>query len=469
MVAWLETFFKVKENNSTVKREIYAGLLTFLATSYILAVNPAILENAYMDRGGVLCATAIAAFIGTACMAFLANYPLLLAPGMGINAFFAFTIVQTLGFSWQFALFVVVLEGIIFFLLSATNIREKIINAIPVPLKNAMGAGVGLLITLIAFKNANIIKAHPSCLVTIQQFSGPDFSTAGISAILAFLGVIFTAYMMHKKVPGALLIGILATWFLGMICQAFGIYKVVPSAGYHSLFPNFNIEAFFNTFSGLGKVFGGAFQVEYWHCNPTGKSGWALLKSLDFAVICFSLLFADFFDTVGTINGAVANTPLMKKDGTIPRLHGALLADSIATFAGGILGTSTVTTMAESATGVNAGGRTGLAALTGAVLFLLSLIAAPIFMAIPGFATAPALIVVGFLMLRSVKNIDLDDFAGAVPAYMLICGMVFTYSVSDGLGIGLIAWTLLNCTIKGRVNWLLWTLALLFIGKYICL
>ena len=192
MVAWLETFFKVKENNSTVKREIYAGLLTFLATSYILAVNPAILENAYMDRGGVLCATAIAAFIGTACMAFLANYPLLLAPGMGINAFFAFTIVQTLGFSWQFALFVVVLEGIIFFLLSATNIREKIINAIPVPLKNAMGAGVGLLITLIAFKNANIIKAHPSCLVTIQQFSGPDFSTAGISAILAFLGVIFT-------------------------------------------------------------------------------------------------------------------------------------------------------------------------------------------------------------------------------------------------------------------------------------
>ena len=214
---------------------------------------------------------------------------------------------------------------------------------------------------------------------------------------------------------------------------------------------------------------GGAFQVEYWHCNPTGKSGWALLKSLDFAVICFSLLFADFFDTVGTINGAVANTPLMKKDGTIPRLHGALLADSIATFAGGILGTSTVTTMAESATGVNAGGRTGLAALTGAVLFLLSLIAAPIFMAIPGFATAPALIVVGFLMLRSVKNIDLDDFAGAVPAYMLICGMVFTYSISDGLGIGLIAWTLLNCTIKGRVNWLLWTLALLFIGKYICL
>ncbi|MBE6365365.1 MAG: NCS2 family permease [Lentisphaerae bacterium] len=469
MISWLEKTFKIKENNTTVKREIYTGLVTFLAVSYILAVNPAILSSAGMDRGGVLCATAIAAFIGTLCMAFFANFPLLLAPGMGLNAFFAFTVVRTMGFSWQFALFAVIVEGLIFFLLSISSIREKIIEAIPMPLKNAMGAGVGLFITLIAFKNANIIRSHPDTLLTIQHFFGPDFPTVGISAILALTGVLITAYLMHRKVAGSMLIGILATWLLGMICQLLGIYRVIPEAGCYSLFPDFSGEAFRATFAGFGQIFGAAFDVDSWHCSTTGHHGWELVRSFDFAVICFSFLFADFFDTVGTINGAVVNTPLMKKDGTIPRLRGALLADSVATFAGGILGTSTVTTMAESATGVNVGARTGLAALTGAFLFLLSLIAAPIFMAIPGFATAPALIIVGFLMLRAVKNIDMDDIAGAVPAYLLICGMVFTYSISDGLGMGVIAWTLLNCGIKGRVNWLLWCISLLFIAKYIYL
>lgn len=469
MISWLEKYFRIKENNTTIKREIYTGLVSFLAVSYILAVNPAILSEAGMDRGGVLCATAIAAFTGTLCMAFFANYPLLLAPGMGLNAFFAYTVVKNMGFSWQFALFAVAVEGIIFFLLSISSIREKIIEAIPMPLKNAMGAGVGLFITLIAFKNANIIRSHPDTLVTIQKFAGDTFHTAGISALLALAGVLLTAYMLHRKVAGAILYGILVTWALGMVCQLAGIYHVVPEAGFHSLFPDFSLEAIRNTFSGFANVFGAAFHVDEWNCSTTGHSGWGLIKSLDFAVICFSFLFTDFFDTVGTINGAVVNTPLMKKDGSIPGLRGALLADSVATFTGGILGTSTVTTMAESATGVNAGARTGAAALTGAALFMLSLVAAPVFMAIPGFATAPALIVVGFMMLRAVKNIDMEDFASAVPAYLLICGMVFTYSIGDGLGLGVIAWTILNCGIRGRVNWLLWIISLLFLCKYIFL
>lgn len=469
MNLWLEKIFKIRENNSTIKREIYGGFVSFLAISYILAVNPAILSAAGMDRGGVLCATALAAFLGTAFMAFCANYPLLLAPGMGLNAFFAFTVVRTMGFSWQFALFAVVIEGLIFFLLSVTSIREKIIYAIPMPLKNAMGAGVGLLITLIAFKNANIIKAHPDTLVTIQHYFGPSFSTAGISGLLALAGVLITAYLMHRKVAGSILIGILTTWILGIICQLAGIYQVSPETGFFSLFPDFSFNSFRETFTGFGKIFGQAFNVDQWTCSQSGRAGWQLVKSFDFVVICFSFLFADFFDTIGTINGAVVNTPLMKKDGTIPGLRGALLADSIATFAGGILGTSTITTTAESATGINAGARTGLAAMTGAIFFLLSLVAAPIFMAIPGFATAPALIIVGFLMLRAVKNIDMDDIAGAIPAYMLICGMVFTYSISDGLGMGVISWTLLNFTQKGRVNWLLWVISLLFICKYVYL
>lgn len=466
MISWLDKLFKIKENNTTVKREVYTGLVSFLAISYILAVNPSILSAAGMDRGGVLCATAIAAFIGTACVAFLSNYPLVLAPGMGLNAFFAFTVVRTMGFSWQFALFAVLIEGVIFFILSVSSIREKIIEAIPMPLKNAMGAGVGLFITLIAFKNACIIKPHPDTLITLQHFVGPKFSTAGISAILAFIGVLITAFMMHRRVPGSILFGIIFTWTLGIICQITGLYQVSPNEGYFSLFPDFTQEAFQETFTGFKKVFGAAFNVEDWHCQTSGNSGAALLKSLDFMVICFSFLFADFFDTVGTLNGAMVNTPLMKKDGSIPRLHGALLADSLATFSGAILGTSTVTTTAESSTGINLGARTGLSALTAAFLFLISLVAAPIFMAIPGFATAPALIIVGFLMLRSVKNIDLEDVAGAVPAYLLICGMVFSYSISDGLGIGIIAWTLLNCGIKGRVNWLLWLITLIYICKY---
>lgn len=469
MMEFREKIFKLKEHNTTCRREIYSGLVSFLAVSYILAVNPAILGDAGMNRGGVFIATALAAFIGTAVMAIFANAPLLLAPAMGLNAFFAYSVVGTMGYSWQIALFAVVLEGVIFFLLSVSSIREKIIEAIPMPLKYAMGAGVGLFITLIAFKSAHIIKGHPETLLTIQNFSGAGFHTAGISAILALAGVLFSAYLMHRKVMGALLFGILGTWILGIICQFTGIYHVVPEAGFHSLLPQFSLESFTATWRGFTELFGAAFDFNQWTVRSSGASGWQLLCSADFAVICLAFLFTDFFDTVGTVNGAVVNTPLMKKDGTIPGLKRILLADSIATFAGGILGTSTTSTFAESAVGISAGARTGLAAFTGAVLFLLSLVGAPLFLAIPAFATAPALIIVGFLMMRSVINIDWNDIAGAIPAYILIVGIVFTYNISDGLGLGIIFYTLLNCRNKGRVNWLLWLISLLFIMKYIFL
>jgi len=468
-MSWLTKFFKLKENGTTVRREIYTGTIMFLAVSYILAVNPEILGSTGMHRGGLFYVTALAAFLGTLIMALLANSPLVLAPAMGLNAFFAFSVVGFMGYSWQFALFAIVLEGIIFFLLSLSSIREKIINTIPLPLKYAMGAGIGLYITLIAFKSAHVIKGHPVTLVTIQDFFGPDFNTSGISAILAITGVLLTAFLMSRKVTGALLFGIIGTWVLGMICQLTGIYHVMPEAGFNSMLPDFSRTAFAESLHGFRTLFGAAFDVDKWSHTGTEITGAALLFSADFAVICFSFLFTDFFDTVGTVNGALVNTSLMGKDGTIPRLKRILLADSIATFAGGIMGTSTTTTFAESAVGIRAGARTGLSALTCALLFLISLICAPVFLAIPVFATAPALIIVGFLMIRSILLIDWDDITGAIPAYLLITGIVFTYNISDGLGLGLISSTVLNCTVKGRVNWLMAVISLLFVAKYLCL
>ena len=340
----LERFFKLRENNTSVRKEIYTGTITFMAVAYILAVNPDILSSTGMPRAGLFYVTAFAAFIGTLAMAFIANSPLALAPAMGLNAFFAYSVVKIMGFSWQFALFTIVVEGIIFFLLSLSSIREKIINAIPLSLKYAMGAGVGLYITLIAFKNAHIIKAHPVTLMTIQDFFGPDFHTAGISSLLALVGILFSAFLMHRKIPGDLLWGILATWGLGIICQLTGVYHVAPANGFYSLLPDFNSTAFTRPFYEFCQMFGSAFDIDQWSYKGSEVSGLQLLLSADFAVICFAFLFTDFFDTVGTVNGAVAGTPLMDKDGTIPRLKRILLADSIATFAGAVLGTSTTTT-----------------------------------------------------------------------------------------------------------------------------
>ena len=466
---WLENLFKLKENNTTVRREFYTGTIMFLTVSYILAVNPEILSSTGMPRGGLFYVTALAAFTGTAVMAFLANKPLVLAPAMGLNAFFAYSVVAGMGYSWQFALFVVVLEGIIFFLLSAGKIRQKIVNSIPLPLKYAMGAGVGLFITLIAFKSAHIIEGHQTTLLTMQDFFGPKFHTAGISALLALGGTLLSAYLMHRKVAAALLCGIFGTWAAGIICQLTGVYHVDPGAGFNSLLPSFTATAFSDSYQGLCTIFGSAFDVNSWSCRTSDISGPGLLKTLDFAVICFAFLFTDFFDTVGTVSGAVANTPLMEKNGDIPRLKRIMMADSIATFAGGVLGTSTTTTFAESAVGVRAGARTGLAALTCSLWFLAALVFAPVFLAIPVFATAPALIIVGYLMIKSTLHIDWDDVAGAVPAYILVAATVFTYSISDGLGLGIISYTVLNIGNRERMNWLLIVISLLFAAKHLCL
>ena len=465
----LEKIFKVKENNTTVFREIYTGTIMFLTISYILAVNPEILSDTGMHRGGLFYATALAACTGTLAMALFANCPLVLAPAMGLNAFFAYSVVSGMGYSWQFALFAVVVEGVIFFLLSIGSIREKIICAIPLQLKYAMGAGVGLFITLIAFKSSHIIQDHPETLVSMQNFFGPKFHTAGISALLALGGVLFSAYLLYKKVAAALLLGILGTWGAGIICQLTGVYQIDVENGFYSLLPVFNLEAFSESFHGFCNLFGSAFDYTEWFHKTTNVSGLALLKSMDFAVITLAFLFTDFFDTIGTVNGAVVNTPLMKSDGTIPHLRKIMIADSIATFAGGIFGTSTTTTFAESSVGIRAGARTGLAALTASFCFLISLIAAPLFLAIPGFATAPALIIVGFLMIKAILKIDWEDITGAIPAYLLITGIVFTYNISDGLGIGIISHTILNFRNKEKFNWLLVVISLLFTAKYLCL
>ena len=464
-----EKLFKLQENNTTVRREFYTGTVIFLTISYILAVNPAILSFTGMPRGGIFYVTAIAAAVGSLAMALIANSPLALAPAMGLNAFFAYTVVGKMGYSWQFALFAVVIEGFIFFLLSISSIRERIVNSIPLSLKYAMGAGIGLYITLIAFKNAYIIQEHPVTLLTIQDFFGQNFHTAGISAVLAICGTLFSAFLLSRNVKAALLFGILTTWLLGIICQVTGVYHVDPQNGFFSLLPDFDTASLAEPFYAFRDLFGSAFDIENWKYKGSSSTGLSLLLSADFAVVCLAFLFSDFFDTVGTVNGAVVNTPLMKKDGTIPKLRKILLADSVATFVGGVLGTSTTTTFAESAVGIRAGARTGLSSLICALWFLVSLVCAPIFMAIPGFATAPALIIVGFLMIRSILNIDWNDIAGAIPAYLLLVGIVFTYNISDGLALGVVSYTILNCRIKGRVSWLLWLLTALFIGKHICL
>lgn len=465
----LNRIFKLQENNTSIRKEIYSGTITFLAVAYILAVNPSILSCTGMPRGGLFFVTALAAFAGTLTMALLANSPLALAPAMGLSAFFAFSVVNNMGYSWQLALAAITLEGIVFFGLSISSIREKIVNTIPLPLKYAMGAGIGLFITLIAFKSAHFIKAHPATLLTIQDFFGKDFHTAGISALLAFFGLLLSSFLMHRNVPGTLLWGILCTWGAGIICQLTGIYHADPANGFYSLLPSFSVTSFTQSLGEFCTLFGAAFDTDKWACASSDVTGIKLILSADFLIVCFAFLFTDFFDTVGSVNGAMVNTPLMNSKGEIPKLKRILLADSIATFIGGVLGTSTTTTFVESTIGIRIGARTGLAALTCALLFLLSLICAPIFLAIPGFATAPALIIVGFLMMKTGINIDWNDVAEAIPAYILITATVFTYSISDGLGFGVISYSILNCWRKGKVHWILWLISLLFVAKYLCL
>lgn len=452
----LERIFKLKENKTNVKTEIIAGVTTFMTMAYILAVNPSILADAGMDPTGVLLATCIASFIGTALMAFMANMPFALSAGMGLNAFFAYTVVQIMGYPWQVALLAVFIEGIIFIILSLTNVREAIFNAIPITLKQAVSVGIGIYIAFIGLKSAGVVVNNDSTLVALVSFRA-DFSTAGICALLALIGTAITAILYIKGFKGSILFGIIITWVMGIICEVLGIY-VPDGASYFSLIPTFALT----DFSKLGETFGQCFKFDF--------SG---IEIFNFIVVIFSFLFVDLFDTLGTLIGVASKADMLDKDGKLPKIRPALLADAVATSAGAVLGTSTTTTFVESSAGVAAGGKTGLTAFTTAVLFLVSMLFAPIFTAIPSFATAPALVVVGFLMFTNIANLKLsdDNYTETIPAYLCIIAMPLFYSISEGISFGIISYVILNliCGKAKKINPVMYVLAVLFILKYIFL
>ena len=453
----LEKFFKLKENNTNVKTEVMAGITTFMTMAYILAVNPNILSVTGMDPQAILLATALASFLGTLLMALLANYPFALAPGMGLNAYFAYTVVIGYGYSWQIALLAVFIEGLIFIVLSVTNVREAIFNAIPMTLKSAVSAGIGLFIAFIGLQNAKIVVNNDSTLVSYQTFK-ENFNSVGIGALLALIGVLVTAFLLIKKVKGGILFGILITWVLGIICQFIGLYVPNEELGMFPLLPD-KIISF--DFSPLGNTFGQVFKADF-----------SAVKIMDMVVIVFAFLFVDIFDTLGTLIGVSSKANMLDKDGKLPRIKGALLADAIATAAGAVMGTSTTTTYVESASGVTEGGRTGLTAVVTGLLFLLAIVFSPLFLSIPSFATAPALIIVGLYMIGSVAKINCDNMLESIPAFLCILSMPLMYSISEGIAVGVISWTILHlCTgkTKGKVSILMYVLTVLFILKYIFL
>lgn len=451
----LEKLFKLKDNNTTVKTEVIAGLTTFMTMAYILAVNPSMLTAAGMDTNAALIATALAAFIGTLAMAFLANYPFALASGMGLNAYFAYTVCGSMGYSWQVALLAVFTEGIVFIVLSLTNVREAIFNAIPLTLKHGVSAGIGLFIAFVGLQGAHLVVNSDSTLTTTVDFAG-NFHTEGICAVLAIVGLFITIVLYIKGFKGAILIGIIATWILGMIMQAVGVYQVDVEGGFYSLFPNLA----FVDLTDLGKTFGQCFRADL-----------SDVSVINFIVVLLSFLFVDIFDTLGTLVGVATKADMLDSEGKLPRIKQALLADAIATSAGAVIGTSTTTTYVESSAGVAAGGRTGLSSVVTGLLFLISIFFAPIFTAIPGFATAPALIFVGFLMVSSVIKVDFSDLTEAVPAYLCMLAMPLMYSIAEGIAMGVVSYVVINllCGKAKKITPLMYVLAVLFICKYIFL
>ena len=408
----MEKFFKLKEHKTNVKTEVLAGVTTFLTMAYILIVNPLMLSETGMDFGAVFTATALSAAIATLVMAFFANLPFALAPGMGLNAFFVYTVVFTMGYSWQQALTAVFIEGLIFIILTAFNIREAIVNSIPINMKRAISVGIGLFIAFIGLQNSGIVVGDGATLVTLG-----DVKSGG--AIVALIGLVITSILVAYKVKGALLIGIILTTFIGI---PFG----VTSYGGGSYLPPSLAPTFL-------------------------KFDFASVFTVDMVIIVFTFLFVDMFDTVGTLIGCATKADILNKDGSIPKCKEALFADAIGTTVGAMLGTSTVTTYVESSAGVSEGGRTGLTSLTVAGLFVLSLFFAPLFISIPGAATSPALILVGLFMISPVKEIDFDETTEAVPAFLTILFMVTTYSIANGIMYGALSWILLKLfTKKGK-------------------
>lgn len=455
MQSFLERRFHLSKNHTSVKTEVMAGITTFMTMAYILAVNPSILGSTGMDNGAVFVATALSSAVATFLMAALSNYPFALAPGMGLNAFFAFTVVGQMGYSWQTALAAVFIEGIVFIVLSVTNVREAIFNCIPHSLKLGITSGIGIFIAFLGLQNAKLVVDGPT-LVSIFPFrtslADGTFASMGIGALLAFIGVLLTLIFMIKKVPGAILCGIVATWILAMICQVAGIYVPNPELGMFSVFPDFSAGF---SIPSMAPTF---FQMDF-----TG------LLNLNFMTIMLSFLFVDLFDTLGTLIGVASKADMLDENGKLPRIRGALLADAIGTSFGAICGTSTVSTYVESSSGVMAGGRTGLTGIVTGILFLIAIFFSPLFLAIPGFATAPALIVVGFLMANGIRNIDFSDIADAAPAFLAMIAMPLTYSISEGICVGVISYTVINAlTGKAKnVHWLMYVLSIAFFLKYI--
>ena len=455
----LEKLFHLEENHTDVRTEVMAGITTFMTMAYILAVNPSILSASGMDSGAVFTATALASAIATLLMAALSNYPFVLAPGMGLNAYFAYTVVLSMGYTWEMALAAVFVEGIIFLALSLTNVREQIFNSIPMNLKYAVSAGIGLFIAFIGLQNAHIV-VDSATLVGMYSFKASVangmFSSEGITVLLALIGVLITGVLLVKGVKGNILWGILITWALGIVCQLTGLYQINPEAGFYSLLPDFSngisIPSLAPTFM---------------------KMDFSRVASLDFLVVMFAFLFVDMFDTLGTLIGVASKANMLDAQGRLPRIRGALLSDSVGTAVGAVLGTSTTTTFVESASGVAEGGRTGLTAVVAAILFALSLFLSPIFLAIPSFATAPALIVVGFLMLTSILKVNFEDYTEAIPAYVAVIAMPFMYSISEGIAMGIISYVVINLVTgkakEKHITPLMYVLAVLFVLKYILL
>ncbi len=466
---FLNTFFKLKENNTTVRTEVSAGITTFMTMAYILAINPSILSVAMGgdNSGAIFTATALAAVVGTLCMAFFANYPFALAPGMGLNAFFAFSVVLGMGISWEVALAAVFVEGVVFLIMSFFNVREAIFDAIPTNLKHAVGAGIGLFIAFIGFQNAHIILNDGATKVTmfsldkmnsIATAQGGEaiygFNNAGIAVILALLGVLITGILVAKKVKGSILWGILITYVVGIICQVVGLYVPV-------------FEGAFTFFPLLPDLSNGLVPPSI--APIAFKMDFSQVLTADFFVIVFAFLFVDIFDTLGTLIGVSSKAGFLNEEGKLPKIKGALLADAVATTVGACLGTSTTTTYVESASGVAEGGRTGLTSFTTAALFAVALFLSPVFLAIPAFATAPALIVVGFYMMGSVSKIDFETAELGIPAFLTIAGMVFTYSISEGIVFGVVSYVIINAAIGAwkNLNFMIVVVAILFLGKYL--
>lgn len=452
----MENFFKLKEHGTDVKTEVIAGLTTFMTMAYILAVNPSILGATGMDTGAVFTATALASAIGSFCMALFANLPFVLSAGMGLNAYFAYTVVLGMGYSWEVALTAVFVEGIIFIILSLTNVREAIFNAIPASLKVAVSVGIGLFITFIGLQNAHIV-VDGSTLVGLFSFNGSvkagTFQSEGITVVLALIGLLITAFLVIKNVKGNILLGILITWVLGIICQLTGLYVPNAEAGFYSLIPSGIISA-------PASVAPTLFKMDF-----------SAIASLNFVVVVFAFLFVDIFDTLGTLIGCATKANMLDKEGKLPGIKGALMADAVGTTVGACLGTSTITTFVESSSGIAEGGRTGLTSIVSGLLFILALFFSPIFLAIPSFATAPALIVVGFFMMQSVAKINWSDMLEAIPAFICIFAMPFMYSISEGISFGVISFVVLNAVAgkAKKITPLMWVLAVLFILKYIFL